>query len=108
KPDAILIVASGSGASVPQRAVMDRGYGGTVYQTHAVATQDFMRTAGKDAEGAYVVSGPATVAQMLTDDHPSKPLAVRFVSEYEKKHGENSRTNFAANGFDAWLILEKA
>ena len=59
-PDAILIVASGSGAGMPQKAVMERGFKGKVYQTHAAATQDLMRTAGKDAEGTFVVSGPAT------------------------------------------------
>jgi len=31
-PDAILIVASGSGAGMPQKAVMERGYKGKVYQ----------------------------------------------------------------------------
>lgn len=108
KPDAILIVASGSGAGMPQKAIMERGFKGSVYQTHAAATRDLMRTAGKDAEGGYVVSGPATVGEMLPDTHPSKQLATRFVKQYEDKHGANSRTNFAANGFDAWLILEKA
>src|SRR5690606_20367534 len=108
KPDAILIVASGSGAGMPQKAVMERGFKGSVYQTHAAATRDLMRTAGRDAEGTFVVSGPATVGEMLPASHPSKPLATRFAKQYEDKHGENSRTNFAANGFDAWLILEKA
>ncbi|WP_431273962.1 ABC transporter substrate-binding protein [Variovorax ureilyticus] len=107
-PDAILIVASGSGAGMPQKAVMERGYKGKVYQTHAAATQDLMRTAGKDAEGAFVVSGPATVAEQLPDSHPSKKQAVAFVTEYEKAYGPNSRNQFAAHSADALTILEKA
>ncbi|SCK39220.1 amino acid/amide ABC transporter substrate-binding protein, HAAT family [Variovorax sp. HW608] len=107
-PDAILIVASGSGAGMPQKAVMERGYKGKVYQTHAAATQDLMRTAGKDAEGTFVVSGPATVAEQLPETHPSKKQAVAFVTGYEKAYGPNSRNQFAAHSADALTILEKA
>jgi len=107
-PDAILIVASGSGAGMPQKAVMERGYKGKVYQTHAAATQDLMRTAGKDAEGTYVVSGPATVAEQLPDNHPSKKAAVDFVQQYEKAYGPGSRNQFAGHGADALTVLEKA
>jgi branched-chain amino acid transport system substrate-binding protein len=107
-PDAILIVASGSGAGMPQKAVMERGYKGKVYQTHAAATQDLMRTAGKDAEGTYVVSGPATVAEQLPDAHPSKKAAVDFVQQYEKAYGPGSRNQFAGHGADALTVLEKA
>ncbi|WP_418129594.1 ABC transporter substrate-binding protein [Variovorax sp. 375MFSha3.1] len=107
-PDAILIVASGSGAGMPQKAVMERGYKGKVYQTHAAATQDLMRTAGKDAEGTFVVSGPATVAEQLPDSHPSKTAAVAFVQGYEKAYGPGSRNQFAGHAADALTVLEKA
>ena len=107
-PDAILIVASGSGAGMPQKAVMERGYKGKVYQTHAAATQDLMRTAGKDAEGTFVVSGPATVAEQLPDSHPSKAAAVAFVQGYEKVYGPGSRNQFAGHSADALTVLDKA
>lgn len=107
-PDAILIVASGSGAGMPQKAVMERGYKGKVYQTHAAATQDLMRTAGKDAEGTFVVSGPATVAEQLPDSHPSKAAAVAFVQGYEKAYGPGSRNQFAGHAADALTVLDKA
>jgi len=107
KPDAILIVASGSGAGMPQKAVKERGYQGKVYQTHAAATRDLMRTAGKDAEGAFVVSGPGPLANELPDSHPSKALSIAYVQAYEKAYGPNTRTQFAAHGFDAYTVLEK-
>ncbi len=107
-PDAILIVASGSGAGMPQRAIVERGYKGKIYQTHAAATRDLMRTAGKDAEGTYVVSGPAVIAEQLPDSHPSKKAAIAFVQAYEKAYGPNSRNQFAGHGWDAATVLEKA
>jgi len=106
-PDAMLIVASGSGAAMPHMAVVDRGYKGKIYQTHAAASRDLMRVGGKAVEGAYVVSGPAVIAEQLPDSHPSKKLAIDFVQQYEKAYGPGSRNQFAAHGFDALLVLEK-
>ena len=81
---------------------------GKVYQTNAAATQDLMRTAGKDADGAYVVSGPAVIAEQLPDSHPSKKMAITFVETYEKAYGPGSRNQFAGHGSDALVVLEKA
>lgn len=107
-PDAMLLVASGSGAAMPHMAVMERGYTGKVYQTHAAATRDLMRVGGKAVEGAYVVSGPAVIAEQLPDSHPSKKVAIDFVQKYEKAYGPGSRNQFAGHGYDAELVLEKA
>jgi branched-chain amino acid transport system substrate-binding protein len=62
-PDAILVVASGSGAAMPHKALIERGYKGKIYQTHAAASRDLMRVGGKDVEGGYVVSGPAVIPE---------------------------------------------
>jgi len=107
-PDAILIAASGSGAAMPHKAVVDRGYRGKIYQTHSAASRDLMRVGGKDVEGAYVVSGPATVADQLPDAHPSKKFGVDYIARYEKIHGAGSRNQFAAHMYDAAILLEKA
>src|SRR5438105_2812956 len=74
-PDAILVVASGSGAAMPHRALVERGYKGKIYQTHSAASRDLMRVGGKDVEGAFVVSGPAVVAEQLPERNPSKKEA---------------------------------
>ena len=106
-PDAMLIVASGSGAAMPHKAIIERGYKGKVYQTHAAATPDLVRIGGKDVEGSFVVSGPAVVAEQLPDAHPSKAAAVDFVSKYEAAYGAGSRNQFAAHAYDAKIVLEK-
>ena len=106
-PDAMLIVASGSGAAMPHKGVVERGYKGKIYQTHAAATRDLMRIGGKDVEGAYVVSGPAVIGDQLSDSHPSKKVALDFVQKYEKAYGPNSRNQFAGHAYDAIVVLEK-
>jgi branched-chain amino acid transport system substrate-binding protein len=106
-PDAILIVASGSGAAMPHKGVIERGYKGKIYQTHAAATRDLMRIGGKDVEGGFVVSGPALVPEQLSDNHPSKRAAQDFVNKYEKAYGAGSRNQFAGHAYDAIIVLEK-
>jgi len=107
-PDAMLIVASGSGAAMPHKAIVERDFKGKIYQTHAAASRDLVRVGGKDVEGAFVVSGPAVVADQLPDSHPSKKVALSFIVPYEKAYGAGSRNQFAAHAFDAFLVLEKA
>ena len=106
-PDAMLVVASGSGAAMPHMAIVERGYKGKIYQTHAAATRDLMRVGGKDVEGAFVTSGPAVIAEQLPDSHPSKKLAIDFVQKYEAAYGVGSRNQFAGHAYDAVIVLGK-
>jgi branched-chain amino acid transport system substrate-binding protein len=107
-PDAMLIVASGSGAAMPEKAIVERGYKGRIYQTHAAATKDLMRIGGKDVEGTFVVSGPAVVGDLLPDSNPSKKLAMDFVAKYDKAYGAGTHNQFAGHAYDALIVLEKA
>ena len=106
-PDAMLIVASGSGAAMPHKAVVERGFKGKIYQTHAAATKDLMRIGGKDVEGSFVVSGPAVVGDLLPDSHPSKKVAMDFVAKFDKAYGAGSHNQFAGHAYDALIVLEK-
>ena len=107
-PDAVLVVATGSGAAMPQKGLVERGYKGKMYQTHAAATRDLMRIGGKDVEGTFVVSGPALVGELLPDSNPSKKPALDFVQAYEKAYGAGSRNQFAAHTHDATILLGRA
>ena len=106
-PDAMIIVASGSGAAMPQLALIDRGFKGKFYQTHAAATRDLMRVGGKAMEGTYVTAGPVVVAEQLGASHPSKTVGMKFNQAYEQANGAGLRNQFAAHGYDAYLVLDK-
>ena len=105
-PDAVLVVASGSGAAMPHKTLMERGFKGKVYQTHSAASRDLIRLGAKDVEGAFVVAGLAVMPEALADNHPSKKLAVDFVDRYEKQFGAGTRNQFAAHSYDAALLLQ--
>ncbi len=107
-PDAILVVASGSGAAMPQLGLVERGFKGKVYQTHAAATPDLPRVGGKSVEGTFVVSGPALLGDQLADSHPSKKQALDFVQKFEAANGANTRNQFAGHSYDFQVAMEKA
>lgn len=108
RPDAVLVGASGTGAALPQIALRERGYQGLIYQTHGAVTKDFIRVAGKAAEGAILASGPVMLAEGQPDDALTKAPGVAFVKGYEEKFAPGLRTQFGAHMWDAMEILKRA
>ena len=107
KPDVILVAASGTGAALPQIALRERGFAGKIYQTHGAVSKDFIRIAGKSAEGVLMASGPVVAAEGLADASPVKKPAVAYVTAYEAKYGKDSRTQFGAHMFDTFEVLKR-
>ena len=108
-PDAILVVASGSGSAMPHKGLVERGYPkGKIYQTHGAATMDLIRVGGADVEGSFVSSGPAVVAEKLPDTNASKALGVAFKNQFEAANGKGSANQFAAHAYDVVIVLQKA
>jgi len=106
-PDAILVGASGTAAALPQTELRERGYKGLIYQTHGAASMDFIRIAGKAAEGVIMVSGPVMDPEDQPEEAQTKRPGLALNKAYEGKYGPNSRSQFAGHSYDAFLILER-
>ena len=106
-PDAILVGASGTAAALPQTELRERGYKGLIYQTHGAASMDFIRIAGKAAEGVIMVSGPVMDPEDQPIEAQTKKPGLALVQAYEAKYGPNSRSQFAGHSYDAFLVLER-
>jgi branched-chain amino acid transport system substrate-binding protein len=108
RPDAVFIAATGGPAVLPQASLLDKGYKGKIYQTHGVATNDFIRLGGTRVEGTLMAGGPMLVADDLPAANPIKAVAQGYIKAYEAKFGAGSSSTFGANTFDAGLLLQKA
>lgn len=108
KPDAVFIAATGGPAVLPQATLLEKGYKGRIYQTHGVATNDFIRLGGARVEGTLMAGGPMLVADDLPASNPVKAVAQGYIKAYEAKFGAGSSSTFGANTFDAGLLLQKA
>ena len=107
QPDAVLIVAAGTGAAMPHIALRERGYAGPIYQTHGAGSPDLVRVAGRKMDGAILPAGPMLVAEQLPDANPVKKVALAYVQPYEQKHGAMTRTQFGGHAHDALQILQR-
>ena len=108
RPDAVFIAATGGPAVLPQAGLQEKGYKGRIYQTHGVATNDFIRLGGKVVEGTLMAGGPMLVAADLPAGNPIRAVAEGYVKAYEGKYGAGSMSTFGANTYDAGLLLQKA
>ena len=107
RPDAVLVAASGTGAALPQIALRERGFTGPIYQTHGAVTRDFIRIAGRAAEGVIMASGPVIAPELLPATAQVKAPGLAYVNAYEGKYGKDTRTQFGAHIFDAWEVLKR-
>lgn len=105
KPDAVLVAASGTGAALPQSTLRERGYKGLIYQTHGAVSQDFIRIAGKAAEGVIMASGPDMLPEGQPDGALTKAPGLALIQAYEPKFG--ARNQFAGHPWDAFEVLKR-
>ena len=107
KPDAVLIAAVGGPAVLPQATLFDQGYKGRVYQTHAVATEDFIKLGKEKVEGTVLAAGPMLVIDEIPATNPTRKVALAYIAAYEKQFGAKPAT-FGANTWDGGILLEQA
>jgi len=107
KPDAVLIAAVGGPAVLPQATLYDQSYKGRVYQTHAVATDEFIRLGKEKVEGTVLAAGSMLVIDDVAPGDPIRKVALGYISAYEKQFGQRPAT-FGANTYDAGLLLQQA
>ena len=108
KPDAVLVAGSGTPAVLPQRTLVERGFKGPIYQTHGIATPEFIRLGGKAVDGTLFPTQPVVVARTLPAGHPAKKAALAFVTAYEDKYGPGTVTQFAGDAAGVYPRLADA
>lgn len=106
-PDAVLIGSPGSPAVLPHSTLFERNYGGTIYQTHGAAMNDFLRLGGEAVEGTIMGGSLMLVPDEISDDNPAKAVALEYMNSYQERYGSVPAT-FGGNVYDAGLLLTAA
>nr|WP_312017023.1 ABC transporter substrate-binding protein [Bradyrhizobium jicamae] len=94
--------------ALPVIALSERGYKGPLYGNHGMISADFLRLAGKSAEGIICPTGPVTAAEQLPESNPIRKVALAFRAAYEKANGEPPSDAFSPYAFDGWLVFMDA
>jgi branched-chain amino acid transport system substrate-binding protein len=107
KPDAVFIASAGTPAVLPQKALRERGYKGPIYQTHGVATEEFIKLGGKEVEGAVFAGEAFTIAQDLPANDPFRKTTEAYVKAYQAANNQAPNI-FGAHVWDTMVLLDRA
>lgn len=102
--DALFVFGTGQGPAVVTRNIRQLGLTLPVYQSHGVASKEFLRLVGGAADGMRLPAMALTVAEQLPPGDPQKPVALAFKAEYEARWKQDV-THFAGHAYDAYAIV---
>ncbi len=97
----------GQGPAIVTRNYRQLGITLPLYQSHGVASKQFIELAGPAAEGVRLPAAALLVADKLPDSDPQKPVVVNYSREYQQKTGQSVST-FGGHAYDGLMILVQA
>jgi branched-chain amino acid transport system substrate-binding protein len=97
----------GQGPAIVTRNYRQLGITQPLYQSHGVASKQFIDLAGPAAEGVRLPAAALLVADKLPDNDPQKPVVVGYSRTYTQKTGQAVST-FGGHAYDGLMILTQA
>ena len=97
----------GQGPAIVTRNYRQLGITLPFYQSHGVASKQFIDLAGPAANGVRLPAAAVLVAEKLPDGDPQKPVAVGYKRTYEQKTGQPVST-FGGHAYDGLMIYVEA
>jgi branched-chain amino acid transport system substrate-binding protein len=104
---AVVNTGFGQGPAIVTRNYRQLGIALPLYQSHGVASKQFIDLAGPAAEGVRLPAAALLVAEKLPDSDPQKPVVVNYSREYQKQTGQPVST-FGGHAYDGLMILVQA
>ncbi len=89
----------GQGPAVVTKNYKQLGFSVPLYQSHGVASKDFIKLAGDAAEGVRLPAAGQVVAEQLPATDPQKPVVMAFKKDYETAFKSDVST-FAGHAYD--------
>ena len=97
----------GQGPAIVTRNYRQIGISFPLYQSHGVASKQFIDLAGPAAEGVRLPAAALLVGDKLPDGDPQKAVVVDYARTYQQKTGQPVST-FGGHAYDGLMILVEA
>ena len=78
-----------------------------LYESHGVASKQYIELAGPAAEGVRLPAAALLIADKLPANDPQKPVVVNYTRTYQQKTGQAVST-FGGHAYDGLMILVEA
>jgi len=97
----------GQGPAIVTRNYRQLGIALPLYQSHGVASKQFIDLAGAAADGVRLPAAALLVAEKLPGNDPQKPVVVSYTDNYQQKTGQPVST-FGGHAYDGLMIFVEA
>ena len=104
---AVINPGFGQGPAIVTRNYRQLGITLPLYQSHGVASKEFIKLAGPAAEGVRLPAAALLVAEKLSASDKQKPVVEAYKKAYEQKTGQPVST-FGGHAYDGLMILVQA
>jgi branched-chain amino acid transport system substrate-binding protein len=104
---AVINPGFGQGPAIVTRNYRQLGITQPLYQSHGVASKQFIDLAGPAANGVRLPAAALLVADKLPDSDRQKPVVVGYTRTYQQKTGQPVST-FGGHAYDGLMIFVEA
>ncbi len=104
---AVLNAGFGQGPAIVTKNYRQLGITAPLYQSHGVASKQFINLAGDAAEGVRLPAAALLVAESLPDSDPQKKVVVAYKQAYETRFRQDVST-FGGHAYDGLMLALEA
>ena len=104
---AVLNAGFGQGPAIVTRNYRQLGLTLPLYQSHGVASKEYVKLSGEAAEGVRLPAAALLVADILPDSDPQKRVVVAYRNEYEARYKSDVST-FGGHAYDGLMLAVDA
>lgn len=104
---AVLNAGFGQGPAIVTKNYKQLGIAQPLYQSHGVASKQFIQLAGDAAEGVRLPAAALLVAETLPDRDPQKKVVVDYKRAYEARFKQDVST-FGGHAYDGLMLAVEA
>lgn len=104
---AVLNAGFGQGPAIVTKNYRQLGISVPLYQSHGVASKQYIKLSGAAANGVRLPAAALLVAETLPDSDPQKAVVVEYKKAYEGKFGSEVST-FGGHAYDGLMLAVEA
>ncbi len=104
---AVLNAGFGQGPAIVTKNFRQIGMSVPLYQSHGVASKEFIKLAGDAAEGVRLPAAALLVADTLPDSDAQKKVVVSYKNDFESRYKQEVST-FGGHAYDGLMLAVEA
>ncbi len=104
---AVMNCGFGQGPAIVTKNYKQVGLSLPFYQSHGVASKEYVKLSGDAAEGVRLPAAALLVADILPANDPQKPVVTAYKHDYEAKYKSDVST-FGGHAYDGLMIVVEA